>query len=186
MTRFGYARCSTSTQDLTIQVDELNKHACEMIRMEKVSGTSTENRPELRTLLDFMQRGDELWVVRLDRLARSTLDLCNIVKELEKKGCTLHCTAQAIETKTPTGRLLVQILGVVSEFETEIRRERQMAGITKAKSEGRYKGRSKKFETDDIKKALRDNPDMPKAKLARKLGCSKATIFRAIAESDVR
>ena len=183
---WGYARASSIDQSLDIQIADLNAHACEHIRCEKVSSKTVDNRPELKLLLEFMREGDVLMVTRLDRLARSVGDLCNIVKELEKKKCTLRCTQQAIETETSTGRLLVQILGVVAEFELEIRRERQLAGITKARAEGKYKGRSKSFETDDIKKALRDNPDMPKAKLARKLGCSRATIFRAIAESEVR
>ena len=186
MTRFGYVRCSSVGQSVDLQIEDLNKHAVEMIRQEKVSASRADNRPELQLLLQFLRRGDELYVTKIDRLARSMKDFCAIVTQLEKIGASLVVTQQNLDTSTSSGRLLVNMLAAFAEFENDIRRERQLAGITKARAEGKYKGRSKSFETDDIKKALRDNPDMPKAKLARKLGCSRATIFRAIAESDVR
>lgn len=176
--KWGYARVSSGSQSLDIQIDELTRAGCEMIRQEKVSGRSTENRPELQLLLDFIRPGDELVVVRLDRLARSTLDLCKIVKTLEDKGASLRATRQTIETASPTGRLLVQILAVLAEFENEIRRERQMAGIAAAKEKGVYvsRGRTATIKPDDIHKLL-DSGLSPTA-VARALNIGRASVYR--------
>lgn len=183
--RFGYSRCSSVGQSLDIQIADLNAHACERIVQEKVSGRSVDNRPELRNLIDFMRKGDEMWVTRLDRLARSTLDLCNIVRELEEKGCSLHATQQAIETKSPTGRLLVQILGVVAEFENEIRRERQLAGIALAKENGVYnRPRSHTFDPEEIKRLYHLN--VRPREIAKKLGCSAQTVYRILNLTEKR
>lgn len=185
MTTFGYARCSSISQSLDIQIADLNANACQFIRQEKVSGRTRDDRPELRTILDFMQKGDILMVTRLDRLARSTLDLCQIVKELEQKGCTLRATQQSIDTSTPLGRMMVQLLGVFAEFENEIRRERQAAGIALGKQRGVYKGRARKYDTEAVFKAYEANKKLGATKLARKLGCSKHTIYRCLREKGV-
>ena len=101
--KYGYARVSSSGQDLTIQVEALKAAGCETIRQEKVSGTSVQGREELQTLLDFVREGDELVVTRVDRLARSIRDLQNIVYDLDKKGVTLSATEQPIDTRTSAG-----------------------------------------------------------------------------------
>ena len=135
--KYGYARVSSSGQDLTIQVEALTKAGCETIRQEKVSGTSTEGRDELNTLLDFLREGDELVVTRVDRLARSIRDLQNIVYDLDKKGVVLSATEQPIQTNTSAGKCFLDMLGVFGEFETNLRKERQMEGIAKELGIGR-------------------------------------------------
>ena len=104
--KYGYARVSSSGQKdaLTIQVDALSKVGCETIRQEVVSGTSTKGRDELNTLLEFLRKGDELVVTRVDRLARSIRDLQNIVYDLDKKGVVLSATEQPIDTRTSAGK----------------------------------------------------------------------------------
>lgn len=180
MTTFGYARVSDSKQSLDIQIADLNAHACEVIRSEKVSGSSVDNRPELRLLLDFVRKGDTLFVTRLDRLARSMVDFCNIVAELEAKGVTLIVTQQAIDTSTSTGRLLINMLGAFAQFELEIRRERMLAGIEKAKAAGKYTGRKHSFPPAEIRRQAAIT-GLKGVALAKKLQCSRATIKRALA-----
>ena len=178
--RLGYARCSSLNQSLDIQIEDLNSHACERIIQEKVSAKSIDNRPQLKTLLEFMRKGDELWVTRIDRLARSTLDFCNIVRLLEDKGCTIHATQQPFDTSGPTGRLLVNILATVAQFENEIRRERQMAGIEVAKANGVYaRPRSPTFDHDLIKRLYHDEGVKPRV-IAKRLGASVQTIYRVL------
>ena len=121
--KYGYARVSTMGQDLTIQVQTLKNAGCDVIREEKVSGTSLKGRVELETLMEFMRDGDELVVTRIDRLARSIRDLQNIVHKLKKKGVTLSATEQPIDTNTSAGKAFLDMLGVFSEFETNLRNE---------------------------------------------------------------
>ena len=125
MTSYGYARVSTSEQDLTIQEEALAA-GCDLIRSEKVSGTSTEGRHELNTLLEFARDGDEIVVTRIDRLARSMLDLQTIVHQLKERNVTLRATEQPIDTSTAAGKCFLDMLGCFAEFETNLRRERQM------------------------------------------------------------
>ena len=114
---------------------------CEVIRAEKRSGTTTEGRDELRTVLDFLRRGDVLMVTRIDRLARSIGDLQDIVRDVKARGASLKATEQPIDTSTAAGKCFLDMLGVFAEFETNLRRERQLEGIAKAKAAGVYKGR---------------------------------------------
>ena len=109
--KYGYARVSSSGQDLTIQIEALSKAGCETIRQEKVSGTSVQGRDELNTLLEFLRKGDELVVTRIDRLARSIRDLQNIVFDLDKKGVVLSATEQPIDTRTSAGKCFLDMLG---------------------------------------------------------------------------
>src|ERR1700732_3275790 len=138
---YGYARVSTTDQDLDLQEAALKAAGCEVIRSEKITGTSTNGRTELATLLEFIRKGDELVVTRIDRLARSIGDLQDIVRKLKAKGATLKATEQPIDTGTAAGKAFLDMLGVFAEFETNLRRERQMEGIAKAKAAGVYKGR---------------------------------------------
>ena len=108
--KYGYARVSSSGQDLTIQVEALTNAGCETIRQEKVSGTSTQGRDELNTLLEFLRDGDELVVTRVDRLARSIRDLQNIVYDLDKKGVVLSATEQPVDTRTSAEKLVTVFL----------------------------------------------------------------------------
>jgi DNA invertase Pin-like site-specific DNA recombinase len=139
MMKYGYARVSTTEQDLTIQVEALTNAGCETIRQEKVSETSTQGRDELNTLFEFLRDGDELVVTRVDRLARSIRNLQNIVYDLDKRGVVLSATEQPIDTRTSAEKCFLDMLGVFGEFETNLRKERQMEGIAKAKEKGVYK-----------------------------------------------
>jgi DNA invertase Pin-like site-specific DNA recombinase len=117
------------------------REGCTTIRSEKRSGTTTQGREELRTVLDFLRKGDVLVVPRIDRLARSIRDLQEIVRTLRTKGASLKATEQPIDTSTAAGKCFLDMLGVFAEFETNLRRERQLECIAKAKAAGVYKGR---------------------------------------------
>src|SRR3954451_13776210 len=139
MTVYGYARVSTTDQSLDIQIAALKAAGCDKVRFEKVSGTSTEGRQELKTLLEFIDAGDVLVVTRIDRLARSIGDLQDIVRGLKAKGASLKATEQPIDLSTAAGKCFLDMLGVFAEFETNLRKERQTEGIAKAKAAGVYK-----------------------------------------------
>jgi len=176
--KYGYARVSTTDQDLTIQIDALQKAGCENIRQEKVSGTSVQGRDELNILLEFLREGDELVVTRVDRLARSIRDLQNIVYDLNEKGVTISATEQPIDTKTSAGKCFLDMLGVFGEFETNLRKERQMEGIAKAKEKGVYKGRKPSVDVEKVKE-LRDS-GMGASAIAKEMGIGRASIYRAL------
>ena len=177
---YGYARVSTTEQDLTLQVEALKAAGCTVIREEKKSGTTTEGRRELQTLLDFIRQGDTLVVTRIDRLARSVGDLQEIVRTLKAKGAALKATEQPIDTSTAAGKAFLDMLGVFAEFETNLRRERQMEGIAKAKKAGVYKGGVRRIDRDAIRSAKASG--VPIAKIARDHGCSRQTVYDILAE----
>ena len=133
MSRIGYARVSTIDQDTALQVAALTAAGCGVIREEKASGTTTNGRAELATILAFLQKGDVLGVTRVDRLARSIGDLQTIVKAIKTKGASLECTEQPLNTGTAAGKAFLDMLGVFAEFETNLRKERQLEGIAKAR-----------------------------------------------------
>ena len=176
--KYGYARVSTSDQDLEIQKNALLSAGCEVVREEKVSGTSLQGRSELTTLLEFLRTGDELVVTRIDRLARSMRDLQNIVYELTEKGVHLSATEQSINTSTPEGKCFLDMLGVFAEFETRLRHERQMEGIKKAKEKGVYKGRKQTLDVAKIKELASEG--LMKTEIAKRLGIGRASVYRAL------
>src|SRR3954469_23555018 len=141
MPLYGYARVSTLDQDLTIQQAALKAAGYEVIRAEKASGMRRDGRNELQVLLDFVQPGDTLVVTRIDRLARSMKDLQDIVHELKGKSVALRATEQPVDTGTAAGKAFLDMLGVLAEVETNLRRERQLEGIKAAKARGVCKGR---------------------------------------------
>ena len=151
MTVIGYARVSTTDQNLDIQETALRAAGCEIIRSEKRSGTTTAGREELRTVLDFLRKGDVLMVTRIDRLARSIGDLQDIVRAVKATGASLKATEQPIDTSTAAGKCFLDMLGVFAEFETNLRSERQLEGIAKAKARGVYKGRKASIDPAKVK-----------------------------------
>jgi DNA invertase Pin-like site-specific DNA recombinase len=179
MAIYGYARVSTIDQDLEIQMNALKAAGCEIIRSEKKTGTSLKKREELQNLLQFMRPGDTLVITRTDRLARSVKDLQDIVFTLKEKGVSLKATEQPIDTSTAAGKAFFDMLGVFAEFETNIRRERQAEGIAAAKLKGVYKGSKKKIDDNEIKQMKSDN--MKVSDIAKKLGISRITVYRALA-----
>ena len=155
MASYGYARVSTSDQDLAGQREALARAGCAVIREETASGSSMAERGELRTVLDFVGAGDELVVTRVDRLARSIADLQDVVRELRSKGASLRCTEQPVDTSSAAGKAFLDMLGVFAEFETSLRRERQMEGIARAKAKGVYKGRKPAVDPARVRAAAR-------------------------------
>lgn len=176
MTKIGYARVSTSDQDTATQEAALKAHGCDIIRTEKATGTSLEKRAELKTVLDFLHPGDVLTVTRIDRLARSIADLQTIVKTIKEKGAALACTEQPIDTTTAAGKAFLDMLGVFAEFETNIRRERQIEGIAKAKAAGVYRGRKPSIDPEEVR-LLRANGIGP-TEIAKRLGIARASVYR--------
>ncbi|HQT76437.1 MAG TPA: recombinase family protein [Rhodopila sp.] len=178
MAAYGYARVSTIDQDLTIQQLALRAAGCQVIRAEKVSGSHRDGRTELALMLDFLNAGDTLVVTRIDRLARSMKDLQDIVHELKVKGVTLRATEQPVDTGTPAGKAFLDMLGVFAEFETNLRRERQLEGISAAKARGVYRGRKPSIDVGEVKR-LKEFGLGPTA-IARKLGIGRASVYRAL------
>jgi len=125
MALYGYARVSTSDQDLTLQERTLRSAGCDVVRAEKATGTSRTGRVELELLLEFLRSGDTLVVTRVDRLARSIKDLQDIVYMLKERGVALKATEQPIDTYSAAGKAYLDMLGVFAEFETNMRSERQ-------------------------------------------------------------
>jgi DNA invertase Pin-like site-specific DNA recombinase len=178
MTIIGYARVSTTDQDLSIQEATLKAAGCDVIRAEKRSGTTTQGRDELRTVLEFLRLGDVLMVTRIDRLARSIGDLQDIVRTVRAKGATLRATEQPIDTSSAAGKCFLDMLGVFAEFETNLRRERQLEGIAKAKAAGVYKGRPPSIEASQVRdlKAQGQTP----TQIAKTLGIARQSVYRVL------
>jgi DNA invertase Pin-like site-specific DNA recombinase len=174
----GYARVSTIDQDLSIQEAALRAAGCTVIRTEKRSGTSTEGRAELQTILEFLRPGDTLVVTRIDRLARSIRDLQNIVHELKQRGVTIRATEQPIDTSTAAGKAFLDMLGVFAEFETNLRKERQLEGIAKAKADGVYKGRKPSIDVEKVRELRAQG--MGPTEIAKILGIHRVSVYRAL------
>jgi len=137
----GYARVSTSSQNLENQLDQLKDAGCVKIFSEKKSGKNKADRKEFKIMMDFIREGDVLYITKLDRLARSVIDLHNIAKNLEDKDVDLKVIHQNIDTTTPAGRLLFTMLGAIAEFERDLINERVKEGIEAAKKKGVQFGR---------------------------------------------
>lgn len=178
MPRIGYARVSTSSQDLNIQIAKLKDAACEIVRSETGSGASRDGRTELGTVMEFLRAGDELVVHRLDRLGRSTRDVLNLVHELDAKGASLRVLEPEVTTAGDMGRMVITVLGMVADMELKFLRDRQRAGIEAAKGNGVYKGRQKQVDDDEIRKLASEG--VTKTQIARDLGVSRMTVYRAL------
>lgn len=181
MALYGYARVSTGDQDFTLQEQALRAAGCEVVRAEKVTGTSRTGRTELQLLLDFLRRGDTLVVTRIDRLARSIKDLQDIVYTLKEQGVTLKATEQPIDTRSAAGKAFLDMLGVFAEFETNLRRERQLEGIAAAKARGVYRGRKPSIDPAQVQR-LRVEEKLGATEIARRLGVGRASVYRALAQ----
>ncbi|OPF96124.1 DNA-invertase hin [Rhodopseudomonas palustris] len=178
MTTIGYARVSTTDQNLEIQQAALRAAGCDLVRSEKRSGTTRTGRAELQTVLDFLREGDVLMVTRIDRLARSIGDLQDIVRAVKARGATLRATEQPIDTSTAAGKAFLDMLGVFAEFETNLRRERQLEGIADAKARGVYKGRKASIDAAAVK-ALKAQGVGP-SDIARRLNIGRASVYRVL------
>ena len=184
MTIFLYARVSTLDQNTDLQERALKAgYSKGTYREEKRTGTTTTNRDTLNLILDMITKGDKLVVWKLDRLARNTGDLCQIVKTLEGKGASLEILDQKMDTSTATGKAFLQMLGVFAEFETNLRKERQLAGIAAAKAKGKHLGRKASLNSEQ-KKEIRKKSKAgtnPTA-LSKEYGISRATVYNVLKE----
>lgn len=183
MTTFGYARVSSEDQDLSAQREALKAAGCEMIREEKASGKSRDGRDELAILLDFIRPGDVLIVTKLDRLARNTLDMLEIVETLAEKGAGFKSLAEPwADTTSPAGKLVVTIFAGFAEFERARIRERQREGIERAKARGVYVGRKRQHDPERIRERRAEGLSM--SRIAAELGCSEDTVRRALRQKN--
>ena len=178
--KYGYARVSTSDQDIEIQKTALMTAGFDVVREEKVSGTSLKGRSELNTLLEFLRTGDELVVTRIDRLARSMRDLQNIVHDLTEKGVHLSATEQSVNTSATEGKCFLNMLEVFAEFETRLRHERQMEGIKLAKEKGVYKGGKSRIDVERIKTLKKEG--LGASAIAKKMGIHRDSVYRLLKE----
>src|SRR5437588_3117558 len=178
MTIIGYARVSSTDQNLEIQQAALKAAGCDVIRSEKRSGTSTTGRAELQTVLDFLRKGDVLIVTRIDRLARSIGDLQDIARAVKAKGASLKATEQAVDTTSAAGKAFLDMLGVFAEFETNLRKERQTEGIAKAKAAGVYKGRPPSIDVIKVRELKKKG--LGASEIAKVLKIGRASVYRAL------
>lgn len=175
----GYARVSSVGQALDVQEAALLEAGCDKVFAEKRSGTTQEGREELRRALEYVREGDTFVVTRIDRLARSVTDLSEVVAVLTAKGVSFRALQQGeFDTTAATGRLFLTMLGAFAEFETNLRRERQMEGIAKAKAEGRYKGRPVTVDKDAIRRLHGEG--VKPTQIAQKLRVARSTVYEAL------
>src|SRR5215210_2848527 len=178
MGRIGYARVSSTDQDFALQIERLKAAGCEIVRSEKVTGSTRQGRSELASIITFLRPGDELVVTRIDRLARSIGDLQDLVREMRAKGADLRATEQPIDTSTAAGKAFLDMLGVFAEFETNLRRERQLEGIAKAKAAGVYKGRPPSIDAQKVR--LLKQEGLGASAIAKRLDISRQSVYRAL------
>ncbi|MBS7543021.1 recombinase family protein [Ancylobacter oerskovii] len=178
MAVIGYVRPSSLEQGTALQVETLYKAGCEVIREEKRVGATMAGRKELRTILNFIRAGDVLMVTRLHILAASITSLQDILRELHTKGASLKTIERPIDTSKPTGRMFLDVLEVLYEFEAELLRERRVDSIAKAKSDGSYRGRQPTIDPAAIAR-LRARGLGP-TDIAKKLAISRASVYRLL------
>jgi DNA invertase Pin-like site-specific DNA recombinase len=180
--RYGYARVSSNTQDYAAQVDALKAAGCARVFSEKASGKSTNGRPELAKLMKVLQPGDAVAVTKLDRIARSSRDLHNIIGELQERGCGFVSLGDSwCDTTSDVGRLVLAIMGGIAEFERSLIRNRCQAGIERAKAKGTKFGRPTALDVGERKRiAERYAAGETMAELAREYGVGEATVWRAL------
>lgn len=185
--RYGYARVSTTKQDYALQVNALKGAGCDTIFTEKASGKSTNGRREFQRLLKAINPGDVVMVTRLDRLARSTRDLLNIVHDLKEAGCGFVSLGETwCDTTTAASELMLTIMGGIAQFERSLILARTEAGIAKAREQGKKFGRPSALDVEQRRKiAERYAAGETMAELARDYECGEATIWRALQAPQV-
>lgn len=188
--RYGYARVSSTNQNISAQIKMLEENECDLIFQEKISGRNKEDRPEFNKLLDTVKNGDTIIVTKLDRFARSTKDALATIEQLNEKGVgliVLNMGGDKVDTTTAIGKLMVTILAGIAEFEADMIKERQLEGIALAKERGVYKGKPRKYTVNHkgLQYALklfheRDVNKMTVNEICEITKISRATLYRAI------
>lgn len=191
MALIGYARVSTRDQNPEAQTDVLTTAGCEQIFTDKASG-KLASRPKLDKALEYLRAGDILVITKLDRLGRSVRNLIDLVGELDKRGVGLRVLHQGIDTTTPGGRLFFHIVAAIAEFERDLISERTNDGLAAARARGRKGGRRPKLTDNKLTVARRmyaEKGDDGKRRytvqeIADTVGCSRATLYRALGTGD--
>lgn len=183
MAIIGYARVSTTDQDLTAQLQQLQVVGCDKVYQEHVSGAKVD-RPELAAMLDYARQGDTVVVCKLDRIARSTAHLLEIVEGLQAKGITFKVLNIDLDTSTATGKLMLTMLGAVATFEREMMLERQKEGIAQAKQAGAYKGRKPTAKAQAVKVMELLSQGKTKQAVADTLKIGVASVYRIVKEQE--
>ncbi|CAC9580594.1 hypothetical protein [uncultured Gammaproteobacteria bacterium] len=180
MSKVGYARVSSVGQSLDVQLDKLNEVGCDTIFKETHTGT-TDQRAQLQAMMQYVRKGDTLYVTKLDRLGRSTLHLTQIFDKLEKQGVDIVVLDQNIDTTTPIGKLLFNVLSSIAEFETEIRKERQLEGIAKAKAKGVQFGRKAVLNSEQVLQMQKKRTEgILIRELMQEYSLSKSSVYRLL------
>jgi DNA invertase Pin-like site-specific DNA recombinase len=181
----GYARVSSAGQSLDVQLEKLRAAGCDRIWSEKRSGRQTDNRPELKACLAYVREGDTVVISRLDRMARSVLDLAKIAEQLREKGVALKVLDQGLDTTTSEGKLMFNLLGAFAEFEADIRSERQKDGIAMALKNGVRFGRKAALTEEQAERVrrLRYEEDFSVGQLQERFAVSRSTVFRTLAST---
>lgn len=181
----GYARVSSTDQDLEVQLDQLRQAGCTKIFAEKVSAVDMDSRKELTKCMTYLRDGDVLVVTRLDRLARSVKHFSDLLAQLDEKGVGFRCIHQPIDTTSPTGKLMMQMLAAFAEFELSIRKERQAEGIAKAKERGAYKNHGGNLISSQkwsgAKRMLDKGTSI--AKISEVTGISESALYRRFSDA---
>lgn len=182
MAIIGYARVSTTDQNLESQLNQLSDAGCDKVYQEKASGVKVD-RPELAALLDYCREGDTVTVCKLDRIARSTAHLLTIVDSLEKKGVAFKVLNISLDTSTPTGKLMLSMLAAIGQFEREMMLERQREGVEIAKKAGKYTGRkaTAKAQAGKVMELLQQG--MTKQAVADTLKIGVASVYRIVRDA---
>lgn len=182
MAEIGYARVSTEDQSLEVQLDQLQAAGCSKIFQETASGAQA-NRPQLAALLDYVREGDTVTVCKLDRVARSTTHLLQIVDTLESEGVAFRVLNISLDTGTPTGRLMLTMLAAIATFERELMLERQREGIRAAQSKGKYQGRKPTARAKAAQIVELVAAGKTRAAVAEELKIGVASVYRIMRES---
>jgi DNA invertase Pin-like site-specific DNA recombinase len=176
----GYARTSTVEQLAGLEAQERDLHVAGVEKLFTEQTSSVGARANLDAAIDFVREGDTFVVTKIDRLARSVADLCAIVARIERKGASLRILAMNLDTASPTGKLMLNVIGSVAQFEREVMLERQREGIAKAKSEGRYKGRAPTARAKSADVLRLDKEGLTREAIAAQLGISESSVYRAL------
>lgn len=180
--KIGYARVSTRDQDLSLQLDALKVAGCTKVFQEKVTG-SKKKRPELEKMLEQLRPGDIVVIWKLDRLARSTKDLIDLVNQIQERKAELQSLTEKIDTTTATGKLVFHLFAALAEFEKDIIRERTQAGLVAARARGRNGGRPKGLskkaqQTAIIAETLYQEGQLTVSEICEQLSVSRGTLYK--------
>jgi DNA invertase Pin-like site-specific DNA recombinase len=177
--KIGYGRVSKLDQNPALQIDALNAAGCEKLFIEKISSGKQE-RPQWLAANAYLRRGDTLVVWKLDRLARSTLELAQVAADFKARVVNLHVITQGVDTGTPAGKLLYDLLAAVAEFERELTRERTMAGLLRARDQGKKGGRPPRIKPEEraMLEVMLKDPDIDIKRMLATMKISRSTFYR--------